>query len=589
MPAASPDLNARKRGKEAKMHSIQPMAVQHRPFMEDRYTRQDGTVVVRLHTARGDFDRALARVASNYEPGEFEKKARSWPMTRMWQSADEDLWQLELQPEDPRLLYDFLLEGQRQTWQFDADGLGPVRSGTCFHYHHAWPHRALPEWAQGRVGYQIFPDRFRRGNAAEPGEKLEPWQSRRVQNQYRFGGNIQGMIEAVPYLHDLGVTLVYMTPIFLSDTSHRYNTFDYYQVDPLLGTKEDLTRLAQALHERGMRLILDGVFNHCGLGFAPFKEALKNEKSRYRDWFLFGDWPCGYLTFGKDWAYMPKLNTENPEVIDYFCDVGEYWLREAGIDGWRLDVSPEVSSRFWRCFRERILRQNPEAIMVAECWDDSREWLCTDLFDSTMNYVTAGHLWNAFADHTLSMRELDERLNADSMRYPDYVTNSLWTFLDSHDTPRIRTRCRTDRDMRAAVFCQMTLPGVPIVYYGDELGMRGGMDPQCRRPMTWDQTGNAWHRFYKDLIAIRNAHPALLRGDYRTVQAGDCLAFERTCREETLLCLLNPTARTQAVRIPVPGETGSFKDLITGKTAGKGTELALRLRPGQGMILARTE
>lgn len=205
-----------------------------------------------------------------------------------------------------------------------------------------------------------------------------------VANEYRFGGNLKGILEAVPYLAELGVGVVYMTPIFLSDTSHRYNTFDYYQIDPLLGSLEDLKALADALHERGIRIVLDGVFNHCGLGFAPFQDAMeKGKASPYYDWFFFGEqYPCGYMTFGEKWAYMPKLNMQNEACAEYFLDVGRYWLREAHVDGWRLDVSPEVYPDFWRQFRRAVKKTNPNAIMIAECWDDSREW-CTigDMFD----------------------------------------------------------------------------------------------------------------------------------------------------------------------------------------------------------------
>ena len=232
-----------------------------------------------------------------------------------------------------------------------------------------------PQWARGCVGYQIFPDRFRRVDV--PGEEtVEPWGSKRVANEYRFGGNLKGILEAVPYLAELGVGVVYMTPIFLSDTSHRYNTFDYYQIDPLLGTLEDLRNLADALHEKGIRIVLDGVFNHCGLGFAPFKDAMEKGKgSEYYDWFFFGEqYPCGYMTFGEKWAYMPKLNMQNEACAAYFLDVGRYWLREAHVDGWRLDVSPEVYPDFWRQFRRAVMAANPNAIMIAECWHDSREW-----------------------------------------------------------------------------------------------------------------------------------------------------------------------------------------------------------------------
>ncbi|MEE0298922.1 MAG: alpha amylase N-terminal ig-like domain-containing protein, partial [Christensenellales bacterium] len=345
------------------MKSLQIAAIDHLPWLEYRHALSDGRVCIRIRTAVGEFDAITLRHADNYAEGEPFTRAEDTPMERMWRDESHEVWQAVFTPHDPRIVYAFVLYAGGVQLLHDADGTRAMPENPAwingFHFAHAYPAQEKPQWARGCVGYQIFPDRFRRVDV--PGEEaVEPWGSKRVANEYRFGGNLKGILEAVPYLAELGVGVVYMTPIFLSDTSHRYNTFDYYQIDPLLGSLEDLKALADALHERGIRIVLDGVFNHCGLGFAPFQDAMeKGKTSPYYDWFFFGEqYPCGYMTFGEKWAYMPKLNMQNEACAEYFLDVGRYWLREAHVDGWRLDVSPEVYPEFWRQFRRAVKKTN---------------------------------------------------------------------------------------------------------------------------------------------------------------------------------------------------------------------------------------
>ena len=398
------------------MRNIHFGSVYHMPWLEYRYALPDGSVCLRLQTGRDEFTKVEARVTSNYDMPEFFLKAHVYPMQPVAQDEWHTWYQVTFMPHDRRLKYLFVLQSDEQVFKLDASGLHcgadyPEDVSEAFAFAYAYP------TARGCVGYEIFPDRFRRGEGSQTDETLEPWTSDRVQNEYRFGGDLRGIIEAVPYLHDLGVEMVYTTPLFLSDTSHRYNTFDYYQVDPLLGTEEDLRELADVLHMNGMRLMLDGVFNHCGLQFAPFRDAVENgENSRYRDWFFFDDTEeCGYQTFGH-WPYMPKLNLANPDCAAYFLDVGRYWLRSCHIDGWRMDVSPEIWPDFWRRFRNMLREENPDGLMVAECWDDSRQWLSTgDMFHSTMSYVWSRNVWNRFCYRKISLREFDAVNNSDAL------------------------------------------------------------------------------------------------------------------------------------------------------------------------------
>ncbi|MEG2207208.1 MAG: glycoside hydrolase family 13 protein [Clostridia bacterium] len=569
------------------MRNIQLGAVFHMPWLEYRHALPDGRVCLRLKTGRGEFTRVAARVTSNYAFPEFFQNADEYEMQLAFRDEWYDLYEVVFQPKDLRMRYLFVLQSDELCFKLDASGL---RAGAdayedvseSFAFGYAYPAEAMPEWARGCVGYQIFPDRFRREGEAEEG--LEPWTSDRVQNEFRFGGNLRGICAEVPYLKELGVGMVYTTPLFASDSSHRYNTFDYYLVDPLLGTQEDLRALCEELHRNGMRIVLDGVFNHCGLKFAPFVDAQeKGEKSEYRDWFFFDDTEaCGYRTFG----HWPCAR--------YFLEVGRYWLRTCKIDGWRMDVSPEVWPDFWRAFKQMMHEENPESLLVAECWDDSREWLTQgDMFDSTMHYVLSRSIWNRFCTHSTSVQRFDWAVNRAAMLYPHRTQEVMWTFLGSHDTPRMRTRAGGDlRMLHGASFFQFTFPGMPIIYYGDELGMEGGEDPYCRFPMRWDiAEGNPTHAHYQRLAELRAETPALRVGGFRTfaVQENGLYAYLRMTEQQQVLCVVNTSTQSLCERLPLPkGMAGMavVHDLYADRSLAveEGT-LRVCLGAGEGLIL----
>jgi len=552
------------------MRNIHFDAVYHMPWLEYRHATPEGKVVLRLQTGRGDFSRIIAKVTSNYNYPDYFANAMQVEMQVAYRDEFHDWYECVFTPEDVRVKYLFILESDEQVFKLDAAGIHfgrdyyeDISESFAFAYAYAAP--AMPEWAKGCVGYQIFPDRFRREGKNEPG--LEPWTSDRVQNEFRYGGNLRGMIKAVPYLKELGVQMVYSTPMFLSDSSHRYNTFDYFQIDPLLGTEDDLRELCDELHKNGMKLIMDGVFNHSGVEFAPFKDAKEKGKgSKYYNWFFFDNTEeCGYQTFGH-WPYMPKLNLQNPDCADYFLRVGRYWIEKCHIDGWRLDVSPEVWPDFWRQYRKMIKAANPEGIMIAECWDDSREWLTQgDMFDATMHYVLSRNIWNRFCHHKISLAQFDACLNRSLMLYPERINQVLWTFLGSHDTARLRTRAGGDLCMlHAASFFQFTFPGSPIIYYGDELGMQGGDYPFCRFPMEWHNVeGNPTHAHYQKLAHLRAANPALRVGAFRTwqVEENGLYAYLRKSDDQQLLCLINTSLEPVTGMIRLPKEWADAKCL----------------------------
>jgi glycosidase len=366
------------------------------------------------------------------------------------------------------------------------------------------PAFATPAWVRDAVFYQIFPDRFARGESAHTLLNVQPWGSPPTNNNF-MGGNLQGILDRLDYLVDLGVTALYLTPIFQSPSNHRYDIMDYFAVDPHLGDMELLQRLVSICHLRGLRVVLDGVFNHCS-DQHPFFVDVKRQgrQSRYWDWFHIRNWPIpdhfdsqqkALHWYDCWWGFhtLPKLNYHHPDVQEYFLKVATYWLREADIDSWRLDVPNEVLQSFWPKFRRAVKAVKPDAYIVGEIWDDATSWLQGDQFDAVMNYRFQRSLIGCFAEERMDTRAFDGTLREILQAYPEPAAAVMLNLLGSHDTVRPMTIARwRDSDARHALeslklmaAMQFTFLGAPCVYYGDEIGLQGEKDPDCRRCFPW--------------------------------------------------------------------------------------------------------
>jgi cyclomaltodextrinase / maltogenic alpha-amylase / neopullulanase len=421
-----------------------------------------------------------------------------------------------------------------------------------------------PGWVRDTVFYQVFPDRFAASDRVVKPGPLEPWDAPPTQAGYK-GGDLLGLTERLDELVDLGISGLYLNPIFSATSNHRYNAYDYLEVDPLLGGDAAFRELLDGAHARGIRVMLDGVFNHSGRGFWPFQHVIEaGLVSPYRDWFyLDGDvldgqrgidaYPIGWRdgthvrTGYRAWwgiPSLPKLRVENPAVREYLFGVAEHWLR-FGIDGWRLDVPEEIEDEsFWPEFRARVRAVNPEAYLLGEIWEEAPEWLRGDRFDAVMNYplglailgfvgasqldasVIAGQANYARDLVSLDGAEFGRRVEGLMGLYDPAVTAIQFNLIGSHDTPRARTVMGGDANcLRLATLLQLTLPGAPSIYYGDELAMEGRADPDCRRayPTTLDGAGAeglATRALVKALVAARSRHVALRRGKVRVIAAG---------------------------------------------------------------------
>ena len=474
-----------------------------------------------------------------------------------------------------------------------------------------------PDWVRDAVFYQIFPDRFAKSLTVPKPSRLDPWGSRPTPHGYQ-GGDLMGVVEHLDYLQDLGVNALYFTPIFQSASNHRYHTHDYEKVDPMLGGNPALRRLIDECHRRGMKIVLDGVFNHASRGFFQFHDILENgSDSAYLDWFSISGFPLNAYDSDKQPAYkawwnlpaLPKFNTETRAVREFLWGIGRKWIDE-GIDGWRLDVPNEIEDDdFWREFRGRVLAGNPNAYIVGEVWSDSRRWLNNgDMWHAVMNYIftkacIAFFIGGEVDDNELKRTSLHPagpsgaeafRRNIESLLelYPASVSAVMLNLIDSHDMARFVTLAKGDQTaLRLATLFQMTYPGAPSVYYGDEIGLAGAHDPLNRAAFPWHDTAS-WdtgllHEFQR-LIALRKSSPALRRGTFKIVHAADdVVAYTRGLGEEMWLIVLNASTSTRRPDVEVSGrvfnEAWTHYSLLVQNGSIRGVELA----PRSGRIFKR--
>lgn len=404
-----------------------------------------------------------------------------------------------------------------------------------------------PAWVKDAIFYQIFPDRFCRSERYHAAGKFVPWGTKPTRENM-FGGNLAGIESKLTYIKSLGANAIYLCPIFKSNSNHRYHTVDYFEIDPVLGTLADFDRLVEKAHRLGLRVILDGVFNHCSRGFFQFNSLMElGPDSPYVDWFHVKGWPLNAYS-GKPnyecwWNYpaLPKFNTDCTEVREYLFKVAEYWTKR-GIDGWRLDVPNEIDDdSFWQEFRRRVKRINRDAYIVGEIWDNPKRWLQGDQFDGVMNYPFRRAVMDYLFERKGSADEFLQRL---SDAFPENRFGVQMNLLGSHDTTRIASQPRTSLDrIKLAYALMFFLPGAPCIYYGDEIGMEGGKDPDCRRTFPWDELAarkaQPIYKFIRSLTRMRLENPVLRDGKVEIESDGAGFAVTRTLGRQKMTLAVN--------------------------------------------------
>jgi glycosidase len=543
-------------------------AIYHKPANNYAYSYDKETLHIRLHAKKGDLTKVYLIFGDPYEWTKEGWTNQAKPMSL--EGTDElfDYWFVEVKPEYRRMRYGFELISGNESIIYGERGFkdrDPKETNFyfCFPFLNEIDVFGAPEWVKDTVWYQIFPERFANGNSDLDPKGTLPWGSEDPQPDSFFGGDFEGIIHNIDHLVELGITGIYFTPIFKATTNHKYDTIDYLEIDPQFGDKETFKKLVETCHQKGIRVMLDAVFNHSGFYFEAFQDVLeKQEQSKYKDWFHLREFPVtplpepNYDTFAFT-HIMPKLNTENPEVKEYLLNVGRFWIEEFNIDGWRLDVANEVDHQFWREFRTAVKSVKPDVYILGEIWHNSMPWLQGDQFDAVMNYPFTEATLDFIAKDEINAEEFTQQLTKVLTSYPKNVNEAAFNLLGSHDTPRILTISNDSKDKLKLLFLfQLSFIGTPCIYYGDEIGLTGGNDPGCRKCMVWEKEDQDLElfTFVKKVISLRKEYPAFgNHGEFKMLETNrytNHIIYSKQVNSETIIIAINNSSEGIKVNIP---------------------------------------
>lgn len=521
---------------------MNPATIYHRPLSEYAFALDDTHYVFRLRTGRGEAlsckfyyaDRAIMTP---------ELEFFCVPMEKFREDKYFDWYEICLETGFERIAYYFELSDGVETLSYYGDCYEMAGTPTRADYFQLpFNHRAdrltIPEWTKDAIVYNIFPDSFADGK-----RKIS------CNSEVGLGGTIRGIADNLDYIASIGFNCIYMNPIFKAESYHRYDTLDYYEIDPQMGTRDDLKNLVEQAHSLGIRVILDGVFNHVSSSHYMFRDVLEHgwDSEYYPCFYQLPENPKipepneypEYTCFSYV-ANMPKTNTATPYLRQYFCDVGTYWIREFDIDGWRLDVANELDDGFLRAFRTAVKAAKPDALIVGEVWENAAHYLNGDMLDSAMNYDFRRYCRRFFAEETVRAETFDANVSTLLLRYRENALYAQLNLLDSHDVSRYLTLCGENIDkMELSVLLQMTFPGMPCVFYGDEKGLYGTTESEYRQAMAWDKN-HALEEIYRSMIALRKEHPALRYGNFRTIVASNSVySYSRTWNDTRITVTMN--------------------------------------------------
>lgn len=520
-------------------------AIYHRPESEMAFLDDPQTMHIRLRTAKGDIktvqllhgDPYSLRSLASIKPPFYMTPT---PMKKILSDDLYDYWQIAVTEPKKRLAYAFditSVDGIRTVYTdrgyIQPDDHGALEDLNTYFRMPFFQEIDMfhsSEWVKNTVWYQIFPERFANGDRSNDPIGTKKWNaSDHPGRQDFYGGDLQGVLDHLDHLQKLGVNGIYFNPLFKAPSNHKYDTEDYYQIDPHFGNAALFKEVVTQAHQRGIHVMLDAVFNHIGDKSLQWQDVLKNgQRSKYAGWFHINKFPATYtptknFEFTPDATYdtfdytphMPKLNTANPAVQEYLLGIAKYWIKEFDIDAWRLDVANEIDHHFWKRFHKETTALKPDFYILGEIWHTSQAWLNGDEFSGVMNYSYTGAILDHFINHRISAEQMIDHLSNQLMKYRDQTNQMTFNVLDSHDTARIMTQARGNRDLVKETFAFTFLqPGTPSIYYGTEYGMDGDNDPDCRKPMNWvpDDDGQDMFTFFKKLVALRRNNADLIEG-----------------------------------------------------------------------------
>ena len=545
---------------------INRQAILHRPLSQYAYSTAEYCLTIRLRAAKNNLCSCVLHYGNRVDLTPLDK-FRTLKMEKIASDDYFDYYEANINSDLDRVCYYFEMQDADERLYLYADTIAtdfPEDRTEVYQFPFIRREEIsdVPNWLKEAVVYNIFPDSFadsKRGISCEAKDYFDEKTGQTLHT--RLGGTIRGIIENLDYIEDLGFNCLYLNPIFTAAEYHRYDLLDYYHVCPNLGTDDDFRELVSEVHSRGMHIIIDGVFNHSSWYFFAFDDVVKNgENSRYKDWFYGLKFPVKRPEDGKRPSYtcfayerkMPKLNTSNPEVRDYFMDVCRYWLEDFDVDGWRLDVANEVDKDFWRAFRSVAKKTKKDSVLIAEIWENSERWLQGDMFDSTMNYEFRKVCRDFFAFGKINAREFNSRFVDMLLRYPFPIVQGQLNLLDSHDVSRFRSLCAqnsadsgdssaVDKRFRLAELCLLTSVGTPSVFYGDELGVVGFEECDYRAAMPWANPVKDNRDLFRELIKLRRSNDCFSHGNFRVLDYDDRgkFVFERSTDSKRVVVALN--------------------------------------------------
>lgn len=552
-------------------------AILHIPQSHYAFANSETELTIRLRTASGDITNCVLYYgdrACNQTPVQF------FPLQMELVARDElfDYYEVTIDSPFTRVCYYFRLETKKEWTYYYGDQFrkdlpdiilnGIMIEGRSEYYQYPFILREeildVPEWFKDAVVYNIFPDSFATGK-----KKLEQTKESNIlldnglTVKSKQGGTIKGITDNLDYIKNLGFTCIYLNPIFVAGENHKYDILDYYHIDPCFGTDEEFKELVNKIHENNMYIIIDGVFNHCSWYFFAFDDVVKNgEESKYKDWFYDLNYPVIRPDSEKDipnyacFAYerkMPKLNTSNIEVQQYFAKVGTYWITEYNIDGWRLDVANEIDRNFWRTFRNATKGVKKDVVLIGEVWENAETWLRGDVFDSTMNYDFRKHCRDFFGLGKMDAFSFSGAISQMLLRYPTNITLGQLNLLDSHDVPRFLSICDNNiKKWELAFLFLMLCPGVPSLFYGDEKKIIGIKEDEYRSPMPWQLADNELENFVKEVILIRKKY-INSKSVYQVVRAeqnSSIFSFIRMGDNDKVMVCMNVCENSEQIELP---------------------------------------
>ena len=548
-------------------------AIYHVPFGKWSFQVDQNTIELVLRARKGDVE--IADVFG----GDVYSQQSSWKKYRMTIKYSDNLFDyyfVQIKPKFKRFKYYFQLKssfGEYISYSekelfvgMSEENLSKVNNGAgsfvgettfVFPYINKVDYQGAPEWVNNTIWYQIFPERFARGDNPLEEKVFEKWDSitgEKLSNKF-MGGNIRGIIEKLDYIESIGFNGIYLCPIFKAPSIHKYDTEDYMQIDPDFGSEEDFKELIEKAHQKGMRIMIDGVFNHSGGTFSPWLDVLKNkDKSKYKDWFMINDFTNiknqTWDSMQKDYPFeafafvpsMPRINWENKDARNYLLNVVKHWT-SMGVDGWRMDVAYEPSHNFWQDVK-RVMREiNPESYLMGEIWTNAQAWMNGNEFDAVMNYTNQDFIIKYICKKEITLDSFISGIINASYMYPDTIMRGMFNLLDSHDTARIIHFAKGNKQLvKIAQFLLLFQTGSPSIYYGSEYLLEGAGDPDCRRCMKWNEKDRDSEHFalIKTLINMRKKFSEWRRGNIAFEKLSkDAFVVKKTHNKETTIALIN--------------------------------------------------